>query len=440
MWLARLSRRAGVGFALLLAVSAIGSESTPTQNPAPPKPVDPSLASKLSEHPKSSETSAKEEDDPTLVENDPLGGQEIIIGRKDETRKPAEPPPPPPAKSVKAEAVCPTCKNRGFKTTTKADQAYMLFESDPAPDPELYFGWTPCPDCKLGLEMKQRFENQKDRLAKRTEVYAAHEKAMGLAFIDFETRNATGHFQTTPVEARDCAKYFEKLSRLLREHCEGDAYLKANPAAQHMVVCENGERYALYLERFSKSHPENEGNWKDLARTTSSFGSRNLTVIRRDAVAATSAGLGHITVFVYAQMLVHEACDSKAPIWFCEGFSSLCESLIFENPWCYSIRYEQNKLSFDVNWTQAVAKGVKDDKIQEWEVLFTREMISMPVLEYQECWSIVRYLYKADAVGFAKLPELFKQGLETKKALEQAFGKPLAQLEKEWRLSAAQGR
>lgn len=376
----------------------------------------------------------EEEDDPTLDRKDPLDSAEIHIGRKDQNTPPAPPPPALP---------CPTCGNRGHLPSHRRAQTLILLETDAAPDPETALGWTPCPDCKHGLESKDRFEAEKARLAGRAAAYAAHEKSAGAAFLDFETRHLTGHFQATPAEVRECARQLEKLTGILREH-SGETWLKASPAAQHMVLCENERAYAAYLDLVvrKKTVAEDHPNWQQLARTTSSFGSRNLTVLRRDTlVAARGAdGLGHTAVFVFAQMLAHEAADGKAPIWFCEGFSSQCEYLVFQSQWCYSIRYEQNKLSLDANWAEAVARGLRENKVRAWEIIFTRELIGMPVIEYQQCWSMVRYLYQLNAEAFGQLPGHFRAGLDATKALEKAYGKPVAQLEAAWRTWAAQGR
>ncbi|MCW8130655.1 MAG: hypothetical protein KIS92_09920 [Planctomycetota bacterium] len=431
----------GFGLCWMLGALVCGAQEAPPlppERPAEPAPVAPAPGpletksldpSALDETKRPAQTSPEEDDD--LTHKDPLQSAEIMIGRKDAVPVPEVP-----------KTLCETCHDTG-RIRPRLLLPYVLFENDPAPEPDAFLGWKPCEACKRGLEMKQVYEDEKTRQAKRGELYAGHEKAMHMAFLDFETRHATGHFQTSAAEARECAKHFEKLTIQLKEHCQGDAFLKATPQTQHMVVCENGEKYATYLEWFAKTRHDKDGdpNWQDLAKTTSSFGSRNLTVIRRDALVVNSPqGLGHLTTFVLAQMLVHEATDGKAPLWFCEGFSSLCESLIFETPWCYSIRYEQNKLNFDASWAQAIAKGIRERKTQAWEVIFTREMISMPQLEYQQCWSIVRYLYKLDGLAFAKLPELFKKGLDSKKAFEEAYGKPIATLEANWKAWAAQGR
>ena len=414
------------------APTTSASETAPKPSNPADKPSSPaataSEAERFDEHKvKRQRLSREEEDlDPDWEAQDPFARMEVQIGKRE------EPPPVPPPP-------CASCKDLGFLFSERAARPFLLFETEMAPQPEVALGWTPCPVCARGKLRKAYLESERIRLANRSDRYANHAKELGMDFIDFETRHVTGHFQTSPAEARECGLLFEKVAKTLREHgCS--AYLQATPEKQRMVICENEARYLAYLEHFTRQNGKNEENLLQLARKTSSFGSQHLTVIRRDRVVApVGSGLGHIAVFSFAQMLVREAAGKEAPAWFVEGFSSLCETLVFEFPLCYSIKYEPNPLSFEPSWAKAVAEGLKRKGVREWSTLFNLDMIGMSVLDYQQCWSVVRFLYHADGEGFNRLPALFK-GAEGKKAIEIAFGQPIEKLEAAWRVWAAQGR
>ena len=367
---------------------------------------------------------ARHRDDEDEEAPDAPDDAEFTIGRR------PEPPAPP----------CGTCQNTG-KRKEHALRDYILFEDDTVLDAGVTLGWSPCPDCARGRKLEAEFEGERRRIAERSGKYKDHERELGLTFIDFETRYLTGHFQTTPEEAKSCAKLFARLTEILRERCENEACLISSNANQSLVICENENRYLKYLDFFSHTAGHNDENWLTLARKTASFGSRGLTVIRRDLVATgQGSGLEHMAVFAFGHMLVREATDNKLPSWFGEGFSSLCESLVLENPRCYSIRYEENKVEFEASWSQAVAGALKREQARRWEVAFTLEQVGMSALDYQQCWSMVRYLFLSNGPAFAKLPDLFKSGLNTTAALEKAYELPIEHLERSWKSWAGQGR
>lgn len=412
---------------LFLATSVVAAE-TPPQPGTKPKPLDPAT---LEKYIKSSPSPNEEDADPDWKKNDPFLNPELKIGKRNEV------PQFNPPKSLDG---CGTCKGRGRLTSDAAEKAYMVFENEDPQDPSVSLGWLACPDCKVGMEHKQRFEDELRRLAGRVKLYQDHERELKMAFVDFETRHVSGHFQTSIPEARECAKFFGQLAKQLSQKgC--DTYLQGRPGAHHLIVCENLKSYKAYLSRIVAVEGGDDPNWLELAAQSSSFGSRNGVVIRRDKVVGGEAsGLGHITIFAFANMQVREASQGKAPKWFIEGFSSLCESLIFETPWCYSVAYEKNQISFDADWSKAVAKGLREGRVAGWDALFTRDLISMPQVEYQQCWSVVRYLYKFDAPAFAKLPTCFAENLDSVKAIEKAYGHPIGKLETSWRIWAAQGK
>jgi hypothetical protein len=261
-----------------------------------------------------------------------------------------------------------------------------------------------------------------------------------MQFIDFETRVLTGHFQATLDETRECASAIDRFVGALRAKC-GHGFLGASPLTQQIVVCENQEKYLKYMEAYAKADGSGDANWQELAKKSASFGSRNITVIRRDLLTQPQgAGLGHMVVFSAARMLVREATNNHAPHFFAEGFASQCEFLAYNSNYCYSIRYEDNKLNFDGTWAKALQEGVRANKVLKWGELFNQELVGMTVLMYQECWSVVRYLYETDGAAFDKLPALFKEGQTPAKAIEKAYGKTLEKLEAGWRTWALQGR
>jgi hypothetical protein len=183
-----------------------------------------------------------------------------------------------------------------------------------------------------------------------------------------------------------------------------------------------------------------EKNWKELAAESPSFGSQRLTIVRRDAaVPPKGPGLNHIVLFSFAHMLIREAANGKAPEWFMEGFSSLCEYLVLKMPRCYSVRYEHNPLSFEISWEQAVAKAIRAGRVKNWERVFGLDLIGMSVVDYQQCFSMVHYLFVLDPKAFGELVRLMRQGVRSGPALEKAFGKPVAQLEKLWSAWANRG-
>lgn len=348
----------------------------------------------------------------------------------------AQRPEPPPAD-------CAACRNSGRAVSPSLKMLYVLFENEEAPPAEASLGWLPCTQCVRGKAHIERLEAEGKRLDRdaRHKGYALREKQLGMDFIDFETRQVTGHFQTSPNEAKATALLFEQVALKLRERT-GAAILRGIPEDLHIAVVENEANYLKYLGYVAgdPSNKDLDENWKALAKKTSSFGSRNLTVIRRDLVVPPKGfGLGHVAVFSFGQMLVRQSTENKAPLWFAGGFSSLCESLVFAAPVCYSVRYERNDVSFEPDWTKAVALALNAKKARQWATVFTLDEVGMAALDYQQCWSVVKYLYERDGPAFAKLPGLFAEGKDSAEALSEAYGQKLEQLEFAWTVWAKRG-
>jgi len=364
------------------------------------------------------QTNSKDEEGPA-----PSHEESLSIAKR------AAPPLPP----------CAVCDSTGRRKAEPLKAPYILFEGDPDPDPAGRLGWSPCAACARGKEQQAAYDAEKARLARRAAQYQAHEEKLGLKFTDFETACFTGHYQTTPAEARESATWLAKLGEALRE--QGAAWLPDSPAEIHLVVCENKARFQAYLEYFVEHVEPRDANWRALAAESASFGSRDVAVVRRDRVVSSAGStLNHLVVFCAGHLLVNRASGGKVPDWFAEGFSSYCESLLFGFPCCYSIRYEPNRLDFDLAWAKSLAEALRQGKGREWKVIFTVSLIGMSKVEYQECWSIVRYLALTDKDAFAKLPTLFRDGLDTTAALEKAYGKPILQLEAQWKAWACQGK
>jgi hypothetical protein len=365
-----------------------------------------------------------EDEEETRPEREPSSGGELTIARREE---PSVPLPD-----------CKECGNTGQVKAEPPKQPYVLFENDPPPDPWVRLGWKPCASCPRGQKQQPIYETERARLASRDKEYQDHEDRVGMKFVDFETPLVTGHFQTTAQEARQCGQLFARLAGVLKDSGAG-VFLPDTPNLLHLVVCENEEQFGKYLEYFSRFVEGRDADWVKLAKTSASFGSRFLSVIRRDRVVSPSgSSLPNLAVFCLGHMLVGLASGGRAPDWFSEGFSSYCESCLFTDPRCYSIRYEENPLEFESSWSRAVWNGLRAGKALPWAKAFGLDLIAMTRLEYQQCWSIVRYLATLDKEAFARLPGLFIRGLKSAEALEKAYNKPLSKLEGDWRYWAGQ--
>ena len=406
-------------FFLYIALSscvfiAAQAEELPAEKPAPETPNFLNLATPT-KHPFANEEEENAKDE-TPAEPKSFGDRTIQIGLR-----PEKPIPP-----------CATCKSTGHVKTLPF-KPYVLLEGDTPPDPEVSLGWKPCPDCARGKKAAERFDREKERLTQRTESYVAHEKALGMEFLDFETRHVTGHFQTSKSETKEIAFSLEQVAQRMEEMNIG-ALLPASPNAAHLVVCENEARYFAYLDFATSEDGKRDTQWLNLARHTASFGQGHIGVLRRDKlVFPNGSALGNMTLFSYAWIMLRISSGDKAPEWFSQGFSSLIESLVYDPPRCYSINYQENKLSFDRPWNRSVAEGVRANKTRTWELAFSMKLIGMSLLEYQQCWSMVKFLAQKNGAAFSKLPGLYKQGLSDKDALEKAYELPLAKLESEWK-------
>lgn len=339
-------------------------------------------------------------------------------------------------------APCEACASSGRRPVERL-KPYAILEGEDMPGPEQRLGWSPCGACARGASQQAAFEAEMKRQVERKAAYEEYERALDLVFIDFETRFASGHFQASVQETRECAYLLDRLGHALRERLGAEFFRSAGPDSLHLIAVENEKGFLRGLEyiRDVRGHQSEDPNWFELARSAGAFGTRDTTLMRRDLlVPPRGAGLPHMTIFAWARMFVRHRTETKAPAWFAEGFASLCEHLTLGSQLCYSISYEENRVAFAGDWNKSVAQALREGKTKRWEVLFQASMIGMPALDYMSIFSVTRYLYNRDAAAFAKLPDLFRLGRTSVKALEEAYGVEIGKLEAEWGVWAKSGR
>ena len=114
-----------------------------------------------------------------------------------------------------------------------------------------------------------------------------------------------------------------------------------------------------------------------------------------------------------------------------EGFASYCENVVLKTNACLASNHVENQVQVGSNWNAEVARGAKQDQLPAWDRLFKLESTEMKAMDHQTCYSLVRFL-ASEPVKFNTLLVNIRAGVDSRRALEHAYGQSLDDLRKSW--------
>jgi hypothetical protein len=299
-------------------------------------------------------------------------------------------------------------------------------EGDRPPDPAAAAPWRACPKCRLNADPKILVDAEAARLANVGARNAYWEQQLGLRLQWGETRHVTIHAELTPAATRNVLVQLDRLAARLQADKKCTVLTPARPDTHEIVILWDAPSYDKMINVMAQQNPGQD--W-ELARKA--MGVRMRTLSFFSAKRGTPTPPEHMALFQFAQMLMDEATETRAPGWLREGFAAYCENLILQKNLCYSFAYEANQVKFGPNWNAEIRKHAQQGKLKTWAQVFQLDLIGMKALDYLTCYSVVLFLNQ-DHDRFVKFVQNVRDVMDINPAMEQAYGKKPAELEALW--------
>ncbi|MCW8131297.1 MAG: hypothetical protein KIS92_13190 [Planctomycetota bacterium] len=411
-------------------VEAKSEEAPPPLNP----PMTPIVETKTLATPQDpgTETPAAPAPEPAKTPGNPEEEDiDLKPAAKKEDPKPADPaamPDQPPAKAEpKAPAVvCADCGGTGFAPVLPP-RPYVRLGTDPMPNPAVSAPWTWCSRCQRTHKNDEILKAEGERLARSMDETKAWSGRLGVQLLYVETKHVSLETMLPPAMAKKTGDALDKLTSHLQTLTRSTVFTQARPSTHKIVICWDSQSYNKLIDFFEKEDPGD--HWKLTRQSTGGFG-RRLGYFNADR--GQGGGPEHMAIYQFANMLIQEATDGKAPPWLKAGFSAYCEKTITNLNLCYAFTYEKNEVQFGQDWDVELKKYAQQGKLKVWEYIFPLSGVGMTALDYLTCYSMVSYFMKSDPRLFQQVILHIKDGMESGKAIEKVYKRPIRDLQMMW--------
>ncbi len=336
--------------------------------------------------------------------------------------KKAEPASKPEAKPEAKPAFCTQCLGTGFLPS--APKAYVHLPNEPLIAANA-IPWKHCSKCGASRDAKELLETEANRLSKSTDQYKNWEQRLGMKFLPVDTHHATIYSQLPLPQAKAVGDALEQLTAHLQTVTKVTLLTGARPDSQEIFLLSDNGNFTKFIDVMTAGRPAEE---IALAKKCTSITNAKVAVMFFNPTPNEDKA-----VFALAKMMILEAFGTaRAPDWLVEGFSSYCENAVTKKNLCYSIQYEFNQVKFGQNWNADVAKLARDGQLRKWDEIFVLSMIGLKAREYITCYSMVGFLMKLDGAKFARMVVNIRDGMDSQKAMEKAYGRSVGELQGLW--------
>ena len=199
------------------------------------------------------------------------------------------------------------------------------------------------------------------------------------------------------------------------------------PDTQEIVVVNN---QASYLKLIDLAYAQAEQEHRELAKKLSGWHGPNLSVT--DQLKRKTSPLENSALHTLGWMLTLSATHNKVPYWLAEGFGAYCQQVVTGKVLVYTISYEMHSVNLGPHWDAAIKKYAQQGKLKTWEHVFPLDLVSMKPLDYLTGYSVVSYLIQRDPRRFIRFLLNLRDGMDSFKALEGAYGQKIKDLQAAW--------
>lgn len=338
---------------------------------------------------------------------------------------PAPVKPPANAAPIDPPTVCADCQGVTF-VPLPSYKWYVWDYKDPAPDPLAAVPYVPCPKCQRQADPRALVAAEAERVKTAAACINEWTRKLNARMECGETRYVSVVAQVSGASLKNVLQQMDKLTQHLQSTFRSALLAQTRPDTHQVIVAWDRADYDRLIDQLAAEQPEQD--WALVRRATGSMA-------RQRCFFNAQRGLGtpveNMALFQFAHMLILEGTEGRSPDWLTEGFASYCENAVLKKNLCYTFRYAVNQVRIGTNWNAEVARGARQDQLPSWDRLLKLDLIGMKPLDYLTCYSVVRFL-ASDPARFNTLLVDIRAGVDSRRALEHAYGRPLDDLRKMW--------
>jgi len=323
-----------------------------------------------------------------------------------------------------ATPACAACANLRVAPLDAFTPFVMVDDGKPY---EVVAPWRGCQKCNAGLKADRLADGLRARLAAASKAKAQWEERTKAELTLVATPYLSIYTQARPQQVRSYALQTEKLVGHLQKQTGSMTLTRTRSDSDVILLLSEPRSYKHFVDEMAKRQPDQ--GW---AQCLNSSGGVDRHIAFSN-LARSGASADHHIVFLFGQMLMHEATDQKAPPWLREGFAAYCERAVFHQNLFSSSAYKENRPRLEPHWPRAMRMALQKGEKVSLRSVIGLDMSGAGAGDYLGCFSVVSYLLDAHPKPFLKFVLLLRAGEPVRKALEMAYGRTIDELDAEWR-------
>jgi hypothetical protein len=322
---------------------------------------------------------------------------------------------------------CPVCRGLGLVPPERFSP-YVHVEGQPTPDATESICGRYCPECQGGKSLDTLLAVETERLKTAPERHEEWEKELQMRLTRIETHSIVIHAQVPLAEARRVAMAMEALTHHLQQLTGNLVLTPRRPATDDLFLFVDKPSY-LRLTALLKEEPRYSRVNFDLLERLSGGSLDRITFLQR---TAGGVPLENMAVHGSAYRQIQIASRRGARPWLCDGFAAYCEFAVTRQNLMHTIDAQSVDVRLASNWELLLRQLARTSGVRTWDEMFKKELAEFETIHYLEAKSVVGFLLR-EPDKFQDYLEQVAVGVEDGEALAEAYGKPVKELETEWR-------
>jgi hypothetical protein len=332
------------------------------------------------------------------------------------------------ARSQNADPVCRRCRGLGIVPNFSAVPFVFVEGQAPFNAEDAAIG-QPCPLCRAGGKKEGLAEEARRQHESAIALHAQWEERMGQELLLVQTRHVLIHTQLKPADARRCGQKIEESTLRIQKAASSLALTPTRPADYQQMLLWGEPSWKRFREVMQTLYtPEQLGeNWHNAGRGMM-YDHVAIAHCYFTPKSARDLPPEYFAVKLAATRQIYTAAGLDAPPWLVEGFASYAQQAVFDAARVFTI------YSLDRGPGVAVTRGEASrqsaaGKFRPWDKLLARELRDFEKPDYPQSLAMVAFLLDTEPAKFIRLTELLKARTVCQAALEEAYGKPIGDLE-----------
>jgi hypothetical protein len=323
---------------------------------------------------------------------------------------------------------CRRCRGLGVVPLSNA-KPYVFVEGQGAFKPEEAAIGQPCPLCQVGGDKGALTDEAQRQHVSVLAEHAQWEERLGEKLLLVQTRHVAIHTELKPADAKRVGESVEEMTIRLQKAAGSLAITPTRPAGYPQVLLwgePSWTKFRAVMERLYT--PEQLGDdWRNAGKGIlydhAAVAHCYLTPKTVHEVPAE-----YFAVKLAAARQIWVASGMHAPPWLIEGFAGYAQHLVLGAARVYTIYALGRGPRKPVTLSDA-ARAAAAKQFRPWDKLLTRELRDLEAADYAQSPAMVAFLLEDQPSKFLSFVGLLQLGMACPAALEEAYGKSVADLE-----------